>query len=355
VKSFWKRWFSPTARPADPLSRGGAALAAGSEAAGEHEALALLASVAGAEPNNGDSQLALGMLRLAEFRRDAAPATLNAAVNHLERAVALLPDSPEAHFYLALGESFTLATADAAAAHLEQALRLDPGLAERADEIRERVTAAHVGLQQQAIDPATLQSAVRLYDAAQAEIRAGALAAALPLLVDAVAQYPAYVEALLALSDVYRELGRGDEAIATLRRALSVRPQLFGAHLALGSLYVGRGEHGRALEQLEQALAQQPEHPQVLRNVGLLQLATGKPALAVATFRRLCALQPDDPDPRLQLALASLQAGDDAAAVAALERVDAAQLSARQRMLAARVAADLGSPDLSARFPADAQ
>ena len=116
--NFWKRWFTSRPKPADPLGRGIAALAAGDDAPGEHAARDLLASVADADPANGEAQLALGMLRLAEFQRAAAPAVLGEAVTLLSRAVALLPASPEAHFYLALGESFALDTIDAAEAHL---------------------------------------------------------------------------------------------------------------------------------------------------------------------------------------------------------------------------------------------
>ncbi len=344
--NFFKRWFEPKSEQETALDNEttGAETTNTSAAqlpAKEPATRELLAAVSSVDPRNADAQLGLGMLLLRDFTHAPSAATLHDAVQHLERAVTLLPESPEAYFYLALAGSYTLDTIEEAAQNLERALLLDPELAARADEVQERIAAARVGMQQQALEPETLHAAVQQYEQAQALIDDGQPAAALALLAKAVELYPAYAEALLALGEAYRQLGRADEAIAAFRRALSVRPHMFQAHVGLGSLYVQRGDHQRALDQLLLALEQMPEQPQVLRNVGLLQLATGKAADAVTSFRRLCALQPDDPEPRLQLALASLQSGDHGAAGEALGRVRGAVLSTKQQQLADQLAAQL--------------
>ena len=348
--SFFKRWFA--SKPAqDPADRLISRLLGPDEVKGG-EALALLSTIGAADPTNGEAQLGLGMLRLRDFTREPRSTALHDAVVHLAQAAQLLPDSAEAHFYLALAQSFTLDTVDEAERNLQRALELNPSLEASSSEIRERITAAKAGMQQQAIDPETLHAAVQRYEQAQSLAGAGRFEDARAKLLEAVELYPAYAEALLALGEVYRRLKREDDAITAFRRALAVRPHMFQAHVGLGSLYVGRGDHERALGQLLLALDQAPDQPQVLLNVGLLQLATNKPADAAMTFRRLCALQPNDPGARLQLALAAVQAGDNSTARDALQRCLGAELTPRQRSFAAQIAGRLGDPELVAAYPA---
>lgn len=349
---FLRRWLAPRVpkTPADPLTRGMAALASGDS----NEALTLLSSLSTSDPQNGEAQLGLGMLHLRQFATEPQVTTLNDAVTCLSRAAALLPESPEAHFYLAFAESFALDTIDEAEQHLARALQLDPGLAERAAEVEARIASARTGMQQQAIDPEMVHQAVQRYEAGQRLVEAGQPGEAIPAFEQAVGLYPAYVEALLALGEAYRQLGRSDDAVRVLRQALAVRPRMLEAHIGLGSLYVQRGEHERALEQLSLALAQAPEQRQLLRNVGLLQLATARPEAALTSFRRLCALQPADPDPRLHLAQAALQSGDVPTARDALERLADLTLSPQQHARAAQLAEQLGDAALAQRHRAQA-
>ena len=342
-----RRWLAPRvpATPTDPLSRGMAALANGDG----DEALRLLASIGASDPKNGEAQLGLGMLHLRQFAADPQVSLLNEAVAVLTRAVALLPESPEAYFYLALAQSFALDTIDEAEGNLQHALQLDPGLRERAAEVETRIATARLGMQQQALDPATIHEAVEHYDAGQRLLEADQPAVAVAEFERATRLYPAYAEAFLALGAAYRQLDRLDDATRALRQALAVRPQMPEAHIALGSLYVQLGDRERALEQLLLALDHAPDQPQLLRNVGRLQLATGHAEDASATFRRLCALQPHDPDPRLDLVQAALQSGDQAAARAALARLNALTLSAAQHVRAAQLATELDDHEAAQR------
>lgn len=343
---FLKRWFGPKSKQ-QPLRLTGRAAELAAEK--DEATRQLLATLLHNDPHNGEAQLAIGMLHLREYAEEPHIATLRDAVTRLTRATELLPDSSEALFYLAFAESFTLDTIDEAEAHLRQALQRDPQLAERAGEIEARIAAGKQGMQQQAIDPDIVRAAVEKYEAGQRLAEAGNHAGASTAFEEAIALYPAYAEALLALGESYRQLGRLEDAIRVLRRALAVRPRMFEAHVGLGSLYVQTGDQTRALEQLQLALGVVPDQPQVLRNVGLLQLATGQAAEAAATFRRLSALDPLDPEPRLHLALAALQSADHATARDALTRLEHSALNARQHQLAARVAEQLGDAEAAQR------
>lgn len=344
--SFWNRWLKRrSTRVVDPLARSFAAL----DATQHSEAQDVLATIAAADPDNGEAQLALGMLRLRDFTNDPASSVLHDAMISLRRAVERLPESSEAHFYLAIAESFTLDTVDEAAQHLARALELDPGLADRANDVQARIAEARSGMQQQALDADTLHAAVLHYEEGQHLIEQGDLTAAASAFNQAIALYPSYVEAIVALAEVERRRGNIEQAIAAFRRALAVRPDMFEARIGLGSLYVQQGDHARALAQLKLAAEQQPEQASLLRNIGLLQLALGTAQDALATFRRLAALQPDDPEAQLQVALAAAQAGDGAAARDALSRIDADTLQPRQHQLAAQIYDQLGNREAAQR------
>jgi tetratricopeptide (TPR) repeat protein len=343
LMKFLKRWLGTQPDQSPPAS-------VPREADGQAtETHALLTAVVLADPNNGEAHLGLGMLRLRDFAAEPVSATLHDAVGNLTRAVELLPDSPAAYFYLAFAESFTLDTIDQAAQHLARALDLDPALSVRAAEIQERIAAARTDMQEHAVDPATIHAAVQQYEQGHMLVQAERFDEAVAAFEQAITTYPAYAEALLALGETYRRLGRATEALGMFRRTLAVRPKMFEAHLGLGSLYVQQGEHQRALEQVTLAQEQAPDQPQVIRTVGLLQLAVGHAADAAATFRRLCALTPDDPEPRLHLALAALNSGNPAMAAEALSRIADAPLSAKQHQLAAQLYGQLGDAEAAQR------
>ena len=104
-------------------------------------------------------------------------------------------------------------------------------------------TAVHARTRSVGIDPATLTAA------ADAALRTGDYAAAVQALDKVVPARPDDVRLLLNLGGALKELGRFDEALPVLERAMSVDPRRHGAWSNMPSTRCGSsGDHGRRRE-----------------------------------------------------------------------------------------------------------
>ena len=100
------------------------------------------------------------------------------------------------------------------------------------------------------------------------------------------------------------QVGRPQEALATLRRALELQPDYPGVRKNLGLALMQVGRPQEAVPTLRRALELQPNDPEVQRGLGFALMQVGRPQEAVATFRRALELQPDDPEVHHNLAIA---------------------------------------------------
>ncbi|HEX6883773.1 MAG TPA: tetratricopeptide repeat protein, partial [Planctomycetota bacterium] len=122
----------------------------------------------------------------------------------------------------------------------------------------------------------------------QAQILAGQAEAAVATLARAIRAKPrgATLGRLhFQLGRAQRELGKLEEAQATLELVVANDPTNFLANAALGEVLARRGETEPARARLEAALARNPEHLQALWNLARLELASDRPERA----RELCA------------------------------------------------------------------
>lgn len=180
------------------------------------------------------------------------------AVMHLEKTLALRPDHPEAHYTLGLTE-MALGRNDAAIEELQKAIAIDPNhvgahfnLAAAAartgrPDLAERERRAYAAL-----------SGRSKADAEEAEqVKAASLKAVEHLMAeryeDALGEYrillaghPEYAPLYNDIGRVQLKLGRRDEALESLRRAVALDPQLSEPHYLLSNLYAQMGDETQA-------------------------------------------------------------------------------------------------------------
>jgi tetratricopeptide (TPR) repeat protein/2-polyprenyl-3-methyl-5-hydroxy-6-metoxy-1,4-benzoquinol methylase len=92
---------------------------------------------------------------------------------------------------------------------------------------------------------------------------------------------------------LFKQEGRLDEAVASLRRALQLQPDLVEVHYNLGLTLLEQGRLDEATTTLRRALALQPDAAELHRCLGDALEALGKLDEAAASYRRALAFQPD--------------------------------------------------------------
>jgi len=103
---------------------------------------------------------------------------------------------------------------------------------------------------------------------------------------------PAAPEALYARGRILLRLGYGDEAVASLRAALAVEPELAPAYELLGMEAMSRGDHAAAVPLLERAWRIDPESEAAGVMLGESLANLGRLPEAVAVLERVVAAHP---------------------------------------------------------------
>lgn len=108
--------------------------------------------------------------------------------------------------------------------------------------------------------------------------------------------------------------GRSGEALAELRTAYGLRPDLSDAHDYAGRVLLGAGDLVGATEEFERAVTLDAHSPEPRNNLGLARLRAQNWSGAAECFRAALRLNPDDAVAHLNLGIAVLKLGDPAAA-----------------------------------------
>ena len=87
-------------------------------------------------------------------------------------------------------------------------------------------------------------------------------------------------------------MGRADEAVESLKRAIKINNSAASYHANLGEILRQAGRTQEAAEALEEAIKIDPENPQALNNLGITQYEMGKFSEAVDYYRRALKVRP---------------------------------------------------------------
>jgi Flp pilus assembly protein TadD len=110
---------------------------------------------------------------------------------------------------------------------------------------------------------------------------------------DTVAKRPRNPRAQCSLGDALAREGRVQEAIASYRRALELKPNYAEAHNNLGTALAKAASLEEAIGHFEEALRTKPDYPEAHNNLGAALVRLGKVQEAVGHYERVLRLRPD--------------------------------------------------------------
>jgi tetratricopeptide (TPR) repeat protein len=111
------------------------------------------------------------------------------------------------------------------------------------------------------------------------------------------------------LALAYQKLGRTDEALDFLKRALAILPDKPAAHFALGQIFFERHEYSLAIKSFQETVRLDPVHIQARYLLGQAFQRTGCFEEAVQSFRRSTFLEPLKGEVFRSLGIACYRAG----------------------------------------------
>jgi serine/threonine protein kinase/tetratricopeptide (TPR) repeat protein len=214
------------------------------------------------DPRFALAYASLGQAFLHKYALARSPESLEAANAACRHSAQLDPSGPDGEICLGMLFNAT-GRYDAAAQHLERALKLDS----TRDESYRELAIAYEGLK-------------RLGDAES-------------LLQKAVALRPHYWAAYKWLGRFYEAHGRYDQAVEQFKRVVELAPDSIDGYSNLGAVYAEQGKYGEAIDALERSIKIQPT-ASALNNVGTVYFYQRRYAEAARSYEQAAQLTPDD-------------------------------------------------------------
>ncbi|MEN6308075.1 MAG: tetratricopeptide repeat protein [Anaerohalosphaeraceae bacterium] len=106
------------------------------------------------------------------------------------------------------------------------------------------------------------------------------------------------------------DLGRYQEAVAPLKKAISLKPGLAEAHCNLGIAYIGLDRLKEAKEALDYAISLKPDYAEAQAKLGLTYIMLGHCEQAVEPLKQAISLKPDDAGAHFGLGAAYAKLGN---------------------------------------------
>ena len=284
------------------------------------EGLTLYRALIREDPDDDAAYLYQGMTLLESGRHEAAVESFN-------RALAVLRDlQTEPTLHVLLGEALqNLGRPDAAAAHLDRAIALEPDniwfLLARVDVARDREPAA--GLPVDGHDRPAAQAAGRAEREAWTEEFHVRLTEARERCEAAIEREPESAFARVALGEVLQRMDDYETAAAVLEEALALapsRPVARDAYLALGEVFEKQGRFEAATRHWRSALDIHPFDATALERLAELRLREARYEDAVPLYRRLVEATPFVAQAHVSLGEALYRTGQFPESLLALER-----------------------------------
>ena len=151
-------------------------------------------------------------------------------------------------------------------------------------------------------------------------LRSGDLETAAAAFQARLREDPADPAALLGMSAVAQGQGKGEAALAWMRRALMASPQNPGLLRANARLLLEHNEPDEAVRSLGNAVRIDPEALAPRRELAALLMQLGRPAEAVPHYRRLHEPKGSEPQLAAELGVALVSVGEFAEGAALLEK-----------------------------------
>jgi len=156
---------------------------------------------------------------------------------------------------------------------------------------------------------ATLNVASDLFTQAIAHHQAGRLDEAVASYRKALLIKPYFAEAHSNLGVALKNQGKLDEAVASFYKSLSITPEDADAHYNLGNALQAQGKLDEAVASFARALTCKPDFTEAYSNLGNALQAQGKLDEAVVYFERALTCKPDDAEAHFNLGTALLDQG----------------------------------------------
>ncbi len=135
----------------------------------------------------------------------------------------------------------------------------------------------------------------RFHEAAET-MRAGHLKEAGNKFASITKDFPGFAEAHLNLGLVREEQGRNEEAIASLQKAIGLKPRLRGANLFLAIAHYRLDQFDKAVAAVQKETTYYPSDANAWMWLGVVQLAAQNPEEAVTALDKAAKLAPENVD-----------------------------------------------------------